>query len=574
VIAVFGPRSAGKTVFLSVLHCAPSAGVNLGYDISATGPNRDRTLRDLQFHYRKLCAREWPHATPFDAATVERNTYEFEVSLPSGRKYETVIADVGGELTRPSDAAELDHARLRGNLLSKYTHVDGIFLFVRSDLAKADGSWEYKQQVDVLLTLLRRNRRSDTPVAIILSKWDVQTTFLGPKPATEQDQVDAERFFCANYPMLQKRMSDVCQRYEIFPVSSTGSVENGRPPRTLSPFNVGSPFTWILEASDEVHLRRTLRAVTVGLAGIFLLCASVFGWGLSRHIERLHAAKQAMTPESSATLKALAEVGEALRKENYGLGVMDPWWHNTDTTYRTVLSHAITREGQQLVFLTRRGLEDLVGLINLYQQHFGILEPDEILRLQSRAKDKLHEVVAAFEVADDEAYAKVTGAVETSSVAEACRIYLETRVDGYPFTRHRDDVQRWINWYNARLRGDAVGVTIAWIQIARDSVLAATIGDSGTAAVTLSVNGESARVESIEFTEDERITEDEVIGTFHPRLKGTNIQITLATENWIGRSATVERLGMLSLNDEISLDKGRARIQLLCSAVVAPPLPR
>ncbi len=70
VFVLFGPRAAGKTVFIDVAVCG-AADIDFGYDVEITEPNHDRTQETLSAHYQSLCSRSWPSATPFDAATIE-----------------------------------------------------------------------------------------------------------------------------------------------------------------------------------------------------------------------------------------------------------------------------------------------------------------------------------------------------------------------------------------------------------------------------------------------------------------------------------------------------------------------
>ncbi len=116
------------------------------------------------------------------------------------------MADIGGELTRNSGLNDPEHASLKADILDGYGNADGILLFVRADLDEADQPWKYKQEFDALLRVLKQKKRTDIPIAIILSKWDVWSDSLGPKP-TLQDDTAAIQFLQTSYPMLNKHLS-------------------------------------------------------------------------------------------------------------------------------------------------------------------------------------------------------------------------------------------------------------------------------------------------------------------------------------------------------------------------------
>jgi hypothetical protein len=396
VIVLFGPRDAGKTVFIAVTVCGASE-TDFGYEAEIVEPNRDRTQEVLSSQYQSLSHGDWPRATPFDAATIEHNTYHIEITFGdwpgegesegegeehSERRYAVRMADIGGELTRNSGQSDPGHARLKAEILEDYGNADGILLFVRSDLAEADQPWQYKQEVDVLLHLLRQKKRTDIPVAVVLSKWDVGGRSLGPKP-TEQDEWDADHFFQTNYPMLSRHLDRVCPHVQVFPVSATGPVEDGRPPSPLRPYNVAGPLVWLLDASDRVRFTRTKSraarwAISLAALGLFVMTSGL-GITAARHHRQLRAAEQLMDRPFEGTPRGnvLEQVEQTLGKQDYRLGRYDPWLTHARARYLTFkqeyrvdLGDEITRLVGRLDALKREDVDRLIALAVDYDAHY------------------------------------------------------------------------------------------------------------------------------------------------------------------------------------------------------------
>ena len=254
-IALFGPRNAGKTVFLASLYGfgQSSLGADTEYHIAAPELPGDATHAYLSQILKELDNGKWPDASKFQRLP----TLNFAFTI-GGDRYDVVLPDVAGEVTRRAKEEEdfaTAESQLKAEILRDWQDYHGYLLFVPSDEPERIRAREYKWEVDALLNALKE-RTADggiirRPIAVILSKWDLQSC--EPKDE-EEERSKAEEFFYCAYPELAAGLKATCGNLQVFPVSATGPLNDGIPPHQLRPYNLGKPISWLLNVGDQVRL--------------------------------------------------------------------------------------------------------------------------------------------------------------------------------------------------------------------------------------------------------------------------------------------------------------------------------
>ena len=262
-VGVFGPRAAGKTVYLTVLskigHLSNERGrisvPEKGYPSSSYLSSCWKQLNE---------AHEWLSGTPLEIP----KEIVFEVTDSHKRDYLLHLPDACGELmdriehknTPTGQEKKLYREELKENYLNKLREdAHGIAIFIPSDLKPGtEEARQLKEQFDPLFDALKSkypNRSLQQPIAIIVTKWDEES----PNP----ESPDEEEKKAQDY--LKKIMGNFVQELEelardghvkVFPVSSTGPVENDheknitKPKEQLKPFQIKRPIFWLLSTYE------------------------------------------------------------------------------------------------------------------------------------------------------------------------------------------------------------------------------------------------------------------------------------------------------------------------------------
>ncbi len=255
-IAMFGPKNAGKTVYLTTLYShGGNADDSASAHVMASDEPSDDTHNYLTKSYQTLCNGQWPDGTAFEQLRAVRFmiTYERVQSRVN-------IPDVAGEVTGRGSKVEswttAEHD-LKSKILSEYSTFDGFLIFAPADDTVEGKSLEFKWEVDALLKALKERAAADgmlrRPIAVVVSKWDVVPETAN-SPNDESDQ--ATEHFKKIYPEAAEALAETCETWKVFPVSATGPTSNGRPPEKLRPRGVAAPVLWLLRTADEASLRR------------------------------------------------------------------------------------------------------------------------------------------------------------------------------------------------------------------------------------------------------------------------------------------------------------------------------
>ena len=255
--ALFGPRAAGKTVFLTALYGTSQHRPNAedGYLITAADDPADPTHKTLKDWLLMLMKGEWLPPNAFENLKILR----FSFTTRSVR-YDVELPDVAGEVTRRFDSVE-DYEALEGHLkqkiLAEYQDFHGYVIFVPGQNIDQRRAAEFKWEVDALLNALKERTQDGgmiaRPVAILMTKWDLHS----PTPVSDEDEAaKAEQFFAKDHATLLHALRATCRNLRIFPVSATGPLDEGRPPKQMQPYNLATPIKWLLETSDRVWIER------------------------------------------------------------------------------------------------------------------------------------------------------------------------------------------------------------------------------------------------------------------------------------------------------------------------------
>lgn len=251
-IAMFGPKNAGKTVFLTTLYS--HSGTQYDKNSADFSAVDDATHDYLSKSYEKLCEGQWPDATAFAKLKAVRF-----VMTSEGVASRVNIPDVAGEVTGRGEKidnwSQLEHD-LKAEILREFSSYDGFLIFAPADDTVEGKYLQFKWEIDALLGALRE-RSADgiihRPVAVVLSKCDIVEKSKAEFPNIH---VDAAEFFANTYPQVASALAETCKNSRVFPVSATGPTENGRPPKTLAPSGLVSPMLWLVRTADESALLR------------------------------------------------------------------------------------------------------------------------------------------------------------------------------------------------------------------------------------------------------------------------------------------------------------------------------
>lgn len=255
-IALFGPKNAGKTVYLTTLYShGGNADESTSAHVMASDDSSDSTHNYLTNSYQCLCNGEWPDGTAFEQLRAIRFTITSE-----GVQSRVNIPDVAGEVTgrgrKVESWTQAEHD-LKTQILSEFSTFDGFLIFAPADDTVEGKYLEFKWEMDALLQALKERAAADgivrRPIAVVLSKWDVAANNACSR---DEECTHATEFFRSTYSETAVALTETCENWKVFPVSSTGPTNNGRPPAKLHPRGMAAPVLWLLRTSDKSSLCR------------------------------------------------------------------------------------------------------------------------------------------------------------------------------------------------------------------------------------------------------------------------------------------------------------------------------
>lgn len=244
-VGIHGARSTGKTCYLACCLYGQSVSENATV-ILGESPS----LGSLQNAWDMLTRGELPQA---NAVTVPD---EIEFSLQADRlRWQVRTQDYAGSLVQLSDTGV---SELRQEVREWLVNSDAIFLLVNADLsANAPAARERMSEIEVLLDQLLVNSPDGNtvakPLALLLTKWDVQGQITGD-PAQEEQKSLAYLRCHPVFQQIAQKIEQAGDRVKVFPVSAFGShCDGNRPPRGgPHPFNLHAPLVWAAQKADEM----------------------------------------------------------------------------------------------------------------------------------------------------------------------------------------------------------------------------------------------------------------------------------------------------------------------------------
>jgi GTPase SAR1 family protein len=322
--ALYGLSASGKTCLLAAL-AMPRYPHPLNYtstwrpiDVSDSTKDKQEALRHsrewLKESIDRLSRRDVPEPNPTGE---EHFIFEYDFTGTDYQTFRIELFDYSGELVNPN----ISDSELAKTLRQKFSEMDGILVLAEapyqdqlghvSGHQKTRDGQAHKDLYDLRQTfsLLRGEKQEgaalDTPVALLINKWDRYSHIGSAHPDIKQDNIkqnklkgflkllllkksekdsridsahpDIEQdkldgFFKSVDSRPHKGLNDVLQHsvtegnFKAFPVSALGAgefvrLENGdvveRPKQVqpLNAFGLEDPFLWLVQRRDAIDLR-------------------------------------------------------------------------------------------------------------------------------------------------------------------------------------------------------------------------------------------------------------------------------------------------------------------------------
>jgi hypothetical protein len=314
--ALYGLSGSGKTCLLAAL-AMPRSPHPLGYSCILPSindvltpleePNKDEAdiedeinesdkrltiLRHSQEWMEniifKLFKQEIPPSNP---TSDDPFIFEYDFTASTHQTFRIELIDYSGQLINPA----VSNTQLAKRLRQKFAEMDGILVLANapfrngsspeqnpSDEQPPHNLYPYTELYPLrqAFGLLRSEGQAttlDTPVALLINKWDRYSHIDYINPANEQTKL--EEFLNANPPPPHKGLSDVLRysvtdgHFKTFPVSALGETEcvslgNGKiveQPKQVEPLNafgLEDAFIWLAQRRDVIDFEQ-FKAYTV-----------------------------------------------------------------------------------------------------------------------------------------------------------------------------------------------------------------------------------------------------------------------------------------------------------------------
>ena len=287
--ALYGLSASGKTCLLAAL-AMPRYSHPLNYtstwrpiDVSASEKSKQEALRHSQEWLKKAIEQLFQRDVPEPNPTGEEHfIFEYDFTGTDYQTFRIELLDYSGELVNPN----ISDSDLAKTLRKKFSEMDGILVLAEapyqdqlghvSGHQKTRDGRSHKDLYDLRQTfsLLRGEKQEgaalDTPVVLLINKWDRYSHIDSAHPDIEQDKLEA---FLKSVPSPpHKGLNDVLQHsvtednFKAFPVSALGAgefvrLENGdvveRPKQVqpLNAFGLEDAFLWLAQRRDAIDLR-------------------------------------------------------------------------------------------------------------------------------------------------------------------------------------------------------------------------------------------------------------------------------------------------------------------------------
>ncbi len=279
--ALYGLSASGKTCLLAAL-AMPRYPHALGYNCTWLPASKQDTHSQewLKKAINSLSRREVPEPNPIGE---EHFTFEYDLTGAEHQTFRIELVDYSGELVNPN----ISDSELAKSLRKKFAEMDGILVLgeapYRDQLGHLSGHqktrdaqahkdlYELRQTFSLLRGEKQEGAALDTPVVLLVNKWDRYSDIDSAHPEIEQGKL--EDFFKSEPPPPHKGLNDELQHsvtkdnFKAFPVSALGAgefvrLENGdvveRPKQVqpLNAFGLEDAFLWLAQRRDAIDLRQ------------------------------------------------------------------------------------------------------------------------------------------------------------------------------------------------------------------------------------------------------------------------------------------------------------------------------
>ncbi len=200
----------------------------------------------------KLANKEFPDPNPKGN---EQFVFEYNFTASTHQIFRIELIDYSGELINPP----VNVNTLAKNLRRRFAEVDGIVVFAEvSDTDNSDELFKLQQTFSLLLRESNVNVALDTPVALLVTKWDRYSKIDYSNPANEQTKLD---IFINSTPS-HRRLVDILRfsttegNFKIFPVSALGTCEQQNSSVESGSFGLEDAFIWLAQQRNNIDLQQ------------------------------------------------------------------------------------------------------------------------------------------------------------------------------------------------------------------------------------------------------------------------------------------------------------------------------
>jgi len=287
-LALYGLSASGKTCMLAAL-AMPRYPHPLGYTCTwqpidaSTGKNKaeakclEYSKEWMENAIQKLSQLDVPEPNPTGE---EQFRFKYNFTGANNHSFCIELIDYSGELINPS----ISSSELAKNLRTRFAEMDGILVLADAPYSGQLGHVESSQksrdgqthmdlyQLRQALSLLDGEQETalDTPVALLVNKWDRYSNIDHHNPVAEQDKLEN---FLNSIPQpphkgLHNELSSsiTAGNFKAFPVSSLGMnefirldngdiVERFKQVNPLKSFGLLDAFVWIAKQRDTIDLQ-------------------------------------------------------------------------------------------------------------------------------------------------------------------------------------------------------------------------------------------------------------------------------------------------------------------------------
>ncbi|MCK5876702.1 MAG: GTPase domain-containing protein [Candidatus Marithrix sp.] len=207
----------------------------------------------LEDAINRLVNQEFPAPNPKGN---EQFILEYDFTASTHQIFRVELIDYSGELIN----SPMDVNVLTKNLRRRFAEVDGIIVFAEIPPPNVDNSedlFKLQQTFSLLLREAKVNIALDTPVALLVTKWDRYSDIDHSNPDNERAKL--ETFI--NATPSHRRLVDTLRfsttegNFKAFPVSALGTCEKESTIKTGA-FGLEDPFIWIAQQRNDIDLQQ------------------------------------------------------------------------------------------------------------------------------------------------------------------------------------------------------------------------------------------------------------------------------------------------------------------------------